>query len=210
MNAKLGFNPFLKIWVKPRQTIRALVEYNLNYRFFSLCAVYGFLFLLKMCFNLGIPFFKAFISSLILSIPFGYIYFNLSSAFIFWIGKLIKGKASFKEIRAAIYWTSIPSALVYLLWIVLIILRGQDFFISKNANELLQISTIIEGAVSLVLVALSIWALLVFLHALGEVQGFSAWLALLNAFLGGLVLSVSIFIVVFIVAWGVGVLTRLS
>ncbi len=210
MNKELGFNPFLKILVKPRLAIRTLVAYNVNYRFLPLCAIYGFLFLLQTLLNYGTAFFIALILSLILSIPVGYVYFNISSLFIFWIGKLIKGKGSFKQVRAATYWTSVPSLLIYLLWITLMILNSQELFVSEGHKESMQIFTIIRGIISLILLVLSIWTFLIFLHALAEVQGFSAWLAFLNAFLGGLVLSMSIFITTFMVAWGIGAWVRLS
>jgi len=44
------------------------------------------------------------------------------------------------------------------------------------------------------------------LHALGEVQGFSAWMALLNTALTGL----TIFVLLFLVSWGVSALTKVS
>ena len=47
---------------------------------------------------------------------------------------------------------------------------------------------------------------MIFLHALGEMQKFSAWMALLNVFLSGL----AIFIVMFIIGWGISALTCMS
>jgi len=47
---------------------------------------------------------------------------------------------------------------------------------------------------------------LIYLKSLGEVQGFSAWMALLNAFLAGL----AIFIVIFLLSWGVSAVTHLT
>jgi len=47
MKALSGFNPWLRMWVKPKTTIRKIIEYNPNFRLFWLSAIYGIVSLLS-------------------------------------------------------------------------------------------------------------------------------------------------------------------
>ena len=112
MKEKLGLNPWLSIWVKPRETIRALVDYNVNFRFIVMCAIYGILYMLQTSQFLALgrssSLLVIIILSVVLAIPAGYIVFNISSFFAFLLGKLIKGKGSFKQVRTVTYWSTVP------------------------------------------------------------------------------------------------------
>ncbi|QVL56873.1 MAG: YIP1 family protein [Simkaniaceae bacterium] len=210
MKEKLGINPWLSIWIHPRKTIRALIEYNTNYRLIALCAIYGFQYVLQLTQYLslgqGTSLLFIIIIALILSIPVGYIMFNVLSAFYFWIGKLIKGKGSFKQVRAATYWSSVPMVLTSLIWIILMVLHGNSLFTSGYETQLVGAAAALSMGFGVLQLAIGIWGLVILLHALGEVQGFSAWMALLNIFLAGL----AIFILLFLVVWGVSTVVHVT
>ena len=55
MSGKLDMNPWFSIWVRPRRTIQAIVDYNPNYRLGILSAIYGFSALLGLAqsFSMG-------------------------------------------------------------------------------------------------------------------------------------------------------------
>ncbi len=203
MKEKLGLNPWLSIWVHPRKTIRTLIEYNTNYRLVALCAIYGFQYILQILQYLslgqGTSLIFVILLALIFSIPVGYIVFNVLSAFYFWIGKLIKGKGSFKQIRAATYWSSVPMVVSCLVWIVLMVLHGNSLFVAGYETKLVGAAAAVSMGLGVLQLVIGIWGLIIMLHALGEVQGFSAWMALLNLVLAGL----AIFILLFLVVWGV-------
>jgi len=207
MKTELGLNPWLSIWVKPRQTMRALVEYNVNFRLFVLCAIFGFQYLLQVAqflslgrtMNLGV----ILLIALVLCIPVGYIVFNVSSAFLLWTGKLIKGKGTFKQVRAASYWTTVPNIVTILIWIILMVTHGSNLFIAGYETNMAGTAIGINLGTSVLQVIVAVWVLVIFLHALGEVQKFSAWMALLNLFLSGL----AIFVIMFIIGWGISALT---
>lgn len=203
MKEKLGLNPWLSIWVHPRKTIRALVQYNTNYRMIALCAIYGFQYILQIIqyLSLGQGTSLIFITlfALIFSIPVGYIVFNVLSAFYLWVGKLIKGKGSFKQIRAATYWSSVPMVATCVIWIILMVLHGNSLFVAGYETKLVGTAAALSMGFGVVQLVLGIWGLIIMLHALGEVQGFSAWMALLNLVLAGL----AIFILLFLIVWGV-------
>ncbi|MCB1116697.1 MAG: YIP1 family protein [Chlamydiia bacterium] len=210
MKEKLGLNPWLSMWIHPRKTIRAILEYNKNFRIILLSAFYGFQYLLQSVqyFSLGqstsLPLILLF--CVIFAIPAGYIMFNVMSAFYFWIGKLIKGKGSFKEVRAATVWSSVPMVISCLIWIILMIFHGNNLFVAGYETHLVGGAALLSMVFGVVQLAIGIWGLIIFLHALGEVQGFSAWMALLNAVLAG----IAIFILLFLIGWGGSALMRAS
>lgn len=210
MKEKLGLNPWLSIWVKPRKTIRALVEFNVNYRFIIMCALYGFYNMLQFSqvFALGqtTALWMILLFAVILAIPAGYIAFNFSSFLTFLLGKLIKGKGSFKQVRAATYWASVPMIVTLVFWIFMMIAHGNTIFVPGFETHLVGTAATISMVIGFAQVGLSIWGLVIFLHALGEVQGFSAWMALLNLFLAGLTIA----ILLFLVSWGLSALTHVT
>lgn len=211
MKEKLKFNPWLNIWVHPRTTIRAITQTNKNYRLLLLSTIYGFQLMLQSIqyFSLGQGNSLALILlfAIIFSIPVGYITFNVWSFFYYWLGKLIKGKGSFKEVRTATVWSSVPIVVVPCLsWIILMIFHGNSLFTLGYETQLTEGAAILTGALGIIQFASWIWGLVILLHALGEVQGFSAWLGLLNVVLAGLVM----FILLFLIGWGVSALIHVS
>lgn len=210
MKEKLGINPWLSIWVHPRKTIRALVEYNTNYRMIALCAIYGFQYILQaiqyLSLGQGTSLILIVLFALIFSIPVGYIIFNVLSAFYFWIGKLIKGKGRFKQIRAASYWSNVPMVITCLMWIILMVFHGNSLFVAGYESKLIGTAAAISLGFAAVQLVIAVWGLIIMLHALGEVQGFSAWMALLNLFLAG----IAIFIITFLLAWGISSIVQVT
>lgn len=210
MKEKLGINPWFSIWVHPRKTIRALVEYNTNYRMITLCAIYGFQYILQIIQYLslgqGSSLIFILLLALIFSIPMGYIVFNVLSALYFWIGKLIKGKGSFKQIRAATYWSSVPMIVTCLIWIILMVLYGNSLFVAGYETKIVGGAAALSLGLGIVQLVIGIWGLIIMLHALGEVQGFSAWMALLNLVLAGL----AMFITIFLIVWGISSMIQVT
>jgi len=120
------------------------------------------------------------------------------------VGKLIKGKGTFKQVRAATYWASVPVVVSVVIWILLMLTHGNTLFVPGYEKQLIGAALSINVIACTAQIVLGIWGFIIFLHALGEVQGFSAWMALLNAFLAGLAL----FILLFLVGWGISALTH--
>ena len=211
MEKKLSVNPWLGMWVKPRQTIRTVLdERSTNYRFLWLCLIYGLQYMFQasqfMALGQSSSLLMILLFSVILAIPVGYIVFNVMSFFYFLLGKIIKGKGSFKEVRAATYWSSVPLVVSIVVWVVLMVMHGNNLFVPGYEKQLVGMAVSLNVVFGFVQIAIGIWGLVILLHALGEVQGFSAWMALLNVFLGGL----AIFILLFLVGWVVSALTHVS
>ena len=84
-----------------------------------------------------------------------------------------------------------------LLWIPELLLFGEELF--TEATPRLDAAPELQGLL-LVFVAVeltaALWAFVAFLKCLGEVQGFSAWRALLNLLLPGVLVGIAIGLVV--------------
>lgn len=189
MKSELRLNPWLSIWVRPRQTMQALISYKVSYRLIALCSLIGFYYILQILYPMSLqgdnPL-RLLLVVAVLSIPVGYILLHFSTGLIFWTGKLVKGIGTFKEVRAAVSWSYLPTVIMALIWII--------FFINYSKNDVLfadypryikQIDNIHLG-IFVIHVIVRVWSILILLHSLREVQKFSIWIAMLNSFLGGL------------------------
>ncbi|MCK5632970.1 YIP1 family protein [bacterium] len=201
MPKKLKINPWISIWTKPRETIKEIVRFNPNYRLLFLSTIVGFFSLLGIAqqWNLGekLSFFSIIISVIILAPLFGYITFSISSWFVFFTGKLLKGQARCKEIRAAIAWSNVPLIVSCLLWILFLGVYSALAF--KMPIKKLELDIFIFFAL-LVQLVISIWIIVIYVNALAEVQKFSILSAIFNIILSS--------ILVFIVSILVGLISK--
>ena len=164
-------NPWLSIWVKPGQTIRSILNYNVSYRFLAICSILGFFqVLIWYTFFPTVPLTGLLISPLpilfILALLFEYLNFTILAAFLYWGGKMLKGKGSFKQIRAAVYWASVPRIAAFGLSILLGLIVVKPILIVG----FLSISSIC-------------WTVVILVCTLVEVQKFSKWRTILNIIL---------------------------
>jgi hypothetical protein len=202
MASQLGVNPWMAIWLRPRETIRAIVNFNPKFRFILLAAIYG----LPMTFNLAqnyslahsLPLWAIIVGGLVLCSFLGALAITIGSALLTWTGRWIGGKANFEKVRCAVAWSSgVPSIFVILTWATLMAVFGSQAFSREFAE-----TTFVgyqAGVVFLVFLIESIiwvWSLVILFKAIGEVQEFSAWKALLSVVIA--------FAIVFILCWFLG------
>lgn len=200
MKENLPFNPWLKIWVSPRETIRKIVALNPSYRFYLLSWMYGFVMFLQLAQDLSLslqmplPFILG--GSLILAAPIGALVFNIFAALLCWTGKWIGGKGSFSHIKAAVAWAYVPSAVNIMVWLLMLSVFGASIFSGAFADTVFagyQLSIVFFGFLAQIIA--SIWGFFIGLHTLAEVQGFSAWRALLNIVIPFVMLMVTFWFV---------------
>jgi len=185
MAEKLSVNPWVGMWVRPRETIRAIVNFNPRYLFPLLSAIYGFPMMLQFGQNLSLgerlPLWAIALGAVVLSTFIGMLGMTIMSALLCWTGKWIGGKASFIEIRAAVSWSHVPNLVNIVIWLIMMGVFGSRLFFQSFAETPFlghEISVVFIGF--LVQVIISVWGFVIALKSLGEVQGFSAWKALLN------------------------------
>ena len=192
-------NPWFSMWTKPRKTMRYILNDNPRKYIIPLAMIYGVLTALDKASlkSMGDTF--SLWSILLIAIVGGSIggicYVYLDALLLKWTGTWIGGKGTTEQIRAAITWGSIPYIVVSILWIPELILYGKELFTTAtpmiDASLSLSILLIVLGVIEFVF---SIWSVIVGLKCLGEVQGFSAWKALGNCILAGLVILVPLVI----------------
>lgn len=191
-------SPWLTIWIRPRQTIRRIVDSDPEHQVMLLAMLGGIIQVLNQSSTRN--------AGDILSLPIiliicamagpivGIILLYLMGALLRWTGSWLGGQASSVEVRAAFAWSSVPSIWSQILWLPKLALFGNDLFTSTmpriSANPFLALILLGFTMVELVVV---MWAFVVLLKCLGEVQRFSAWRALATVFLSGLIVGVPVF-----------------
>lgn len=192
-------NPWLCIWIYPAKTIQTIINTQLYKGFVILCLLQGMasFFLFADTWELGTLYSLPLLLfvSLLLAIPIGYLCFSLTSVIVFLTGKLIRGRASYKEVRAAVSWSSVPTVFGYILFWAMVIFTADFRFNGKALVEHLNSVRFIGLAFN----GLMIWGTVLWICTMAQVQHFSKWMALLNLFLAGLIVGVFAFLAIFAV-----------
>lgn len=173
------------MWTRPRATTRHLVAHRPAYGVLTLAALAGVGRALDRASdrNLGdamsVP---AIVGTAVVTGPIAGI---LGLYLIGWLtsvtGRWIGGHAGPPELRTALAWGSLPTVAGLLLWIPALALLGRDMFTETPAAIIEQpILGLMLLPLVVIWIGLGIWSLVLVLHAVGEVQGFSAWKALGN------------------------------
>ncbi|NGX45826.1 MAG: hypothetical protein K940chlam2_01006 [Chlamydiae bacterium] len=181
----LTINPWLSIWVKPRETIRKILRFNPRHRFVILSGLYGFPMLLHIAQNLSLgENFSALgiiVVSLILSIFVGMLGIVVATALLTWTGRWIGGGGSFINVRAAVTWSNVPNIFSVIVWLALIWLWGGNVFMEEFAEAPSPgINQAILGGAMVVQAVIAVWSFIMLIKGLGEAHGFSSWKGILN------------------------------
>ena len=202
----MPLNPWFSMWLHPRRTIRQIVETNPERLVLSLAAVGGFIEgLTNMASDSkgdDMSLRAILLAPLIVGPIMGIVGLWVGGFLLRWTGGWIGGQADSRRIRATLAWANVPLVWSLLLWIPAILLFGLELF--TEATPVLDASAQLAGlhlVFSVGIGIISLWSFVAFLHALGEVQGFSAWRSLLNSFLALLVFLVPLFAFIGIAIW---------
>lgn len=198
-----GGNPWLSIWVRPRGTIRKIVDTNPERNVLLLAILSGIIRALDNATDEGfgddLSLFTIMIIVLIMGSLGGFITLYVGGAVFRWSGSLFGGVAPSEHVRAAIAWSSVPNVILLIIYIPIIIIFGADWFSTSptfmERSELLTV--LLAGGLVFVSVALVLWQAFLFVKCLAEVHQFSAWKSLGASVVGILAIFVPIFIIVF-------------
>ena len=201
MAKSTGTNPWLKIWVEPRKTIRSIVNTNSKYGLVALCAIYGLPLALNLAQSFAlvevIPVWAVLVGALIVSAFLGIVGISISAWLLSVTGRWIGGKGSFGNVRAAVAWSNVPNFVTILMWVVLFGVFGTQV-LNRNFSEM-QFVGYQAGTLFLVMLVesiVSVWGFIILLNTLAEVQGFSLWRALVNIIIP--------FVSLVVIIWGLG------
>lgn len=203
-----GKNPWLTMWVRPKATIRAIVDRNPCYGLWALSWFYGFVMLLQTAQNMSLGNSLSMVAIIILALvfaaPLGWLSFFVMGWILTWCGSWIGGKAKFPQVRAALAWSNVTSIVNVVLWALMLIGFGSMMFHGSFPSEIVITpeEKILAVVVFTVQSVVAIWSIVLLLKSLGEVQGFSIWKALLNVILP--------FMLIFFIMWIIGSLANLG
>jgi hypothetical protein len=188
-----SFNPWLEIWIRPRATIRRIVQENPSRSLWLLSAIYGFGSLLNnaQTLALGQKFtpLAIFLFAAILSPLWGYVFLSIWSAVVYWVGKCFKGSGTFQTVRTAYVWSCVPFIVNVISWIALTFLFGAHLFMLNSGNrELSENLVFFLFVILIVRLCMAIWSLVIYLNALAEVQNYSVLKAIFNVIVASIIM----------------------
>jgi hypothetical protein len=198
-------NPWFSIWTKPRATIRQILNSKSEAYINTLAIAGGITSALDKASqkNYGDEYglLSMFILAIFVGAISGLISLYIGSAIVHWTGKWIGGQGEYDEIKVSTAWANIPLIWGLLLWIPTWALLGRESFsrniIAFDYSGGLPIIAILLGIIAVIL---GIWTFIIQLKCLAEAQRFSAWAALGNTILAGLVVFVPIFLILLLIA----------
>lgn len=204
MAQKFGVNPWTAIWVRPRETIQKIVNFDPRYGFIFLAGVYGFNMLMQVVqsLSLGAEFSLTgiLVGALILSPFLGMLMLSIMALLLQWTGRWIGGKGKYLSIRAALAWSNVPNIVNIVLWLILAFYFKRAVFVNGFAGTSFQGSEmLLVTSVFLLQTVLSIWSFIILIKSLGQVQGFSAWKGLFNVLIPFFMIGIAVWLVSFIV-----------
>ncbi len=206
METKVEGNPWLEIWVRPKETIRKIITVDPKYKYWILCVLYGLPMGLNMAQSSSlaahVPMWAVVIGALIVSGLLGWIGITVTTALLFWTGKWIGGTGRFDTVRTAVAWSNVPNIITTITWVALIAVFGTQLFCKDFAET--PFFGYEAGTVFLVFLLqsiASIWGFIMLLNGLSEVQGFSLWRAVLNVIIPFLIVVAAIWLVGWVM-WG--------
>jgi hypothetical protein len=195
-----ALNPWASIWIRPRATTRFLLDSDPQRAVVVLGALTGVYHALDRASGRDagdkIPGFAIALAVLLVGPLAGVLKVYVSAALLRLAGRWLGGGASAEELRTAVAWGSVPLLVSLVLWVPLLLLFGREMF-SRDAPRLAAggPSTIVFFVIVAGQLVLGIWSLILSLKAVGEAQEFSAWRALANFILAGMIVLVPIVVV---------------
>ena len=198
-------NPWWRIWVQPRQTIRWIVDTDPKLHFWPLAVFYGIVRAMDLGILTGVgdQFSPAGVAGFLALVgPLaGIAGVYLAASLLGLVGRSLGGKADAVEIRAVLVWAAMPmSVLTFLALIPYFVMLGPRVFSAEDllVQRLIQGAGMTDGLLSgglasgkaLLDLVGSLYYLLIVVTGFAEVEKFGLWKAVGGFFIvmGGLML----------------------
>jgi hypothetical protein len=188
-------SPWVSVWVHPRETIRSIIAENSRRSLWILAFIYGFTSLLNCFQSFPIASYMGMIPMLLISIIFapfwGYAFFVIWSWVVVWTGKLLKGQGNFETVRAAYAWSCVPLLGNIPLWLLLILFYSQFLFYGIQDQIVQPGAAMLLFLILIAKLVFAIWASVIYLQMLAEVQHFSILRSIGNVILASLIIGIA-------------------
>lgn len=172
------FNPWKTMWLRPRATIRALVEHDPTLNVDRLAILMGMTQMIQQ--NSG----DGTLQSVLVTLAFtallgpiiGLLGIRISGAISGWIGRKLGGTATNEEVRAAFAWGALPRVAALPLQLIFLLMIP----LFSATNPAMGILLVALGGL---LTVLGLWEMVLTVAALAEVNRFSIVRAIATLFL---------------------------
>jgi signal peptidase I len=204
MGDSLLVNPWVSAWFRPRATIQQVVERDAKRHVFVLAGLGGIAYVSILLMQAGLANalfdWRTVLALILAGLTLGVVNILLNAVLYRWSGGWIGGAASFVEIRAALAWGMVP--LAWALLFCAVVLLGLKFFAELSAPPNGAASALAGAthAAGYLLLACSLWAIVISLIMVAQVQQFSFWKTFFNTVLV-VVLNVLIALLVRTLLW---------
>ena len=189
-------NPFLTVWMHPKQTARDMIDNKPLGFIFVLIAIGSFAAFGSGYVNselddtLSVPILV--ILSLFLGPLVGIIIMFIYSGILFLVGKLLRGTGSFWDIFKAGALTYIPSMVTGFFYYIWMVFSPASYFSMYETSAF----SIIVPLLSFVF---GVWSIVINIAALAEAHRFSNWRAFFTLLIPFIIVMIFIFVIIAII-----------
>ncbi|NIA30406.1 MAG: hypothetical protein GWP06_10915 [Actinobacteria bacterium] len=189
------FNPWSSIWLKPKETIRTIIETNprQNIMLLAFLGGIGQAFANAAAQGMGkflpIP---TLITVVFLAGPLGgLLYLYLGGWLLQIIGQRFGGGATKEELQAAIAWSWVPIVSTLPLWgVKYILFRNEVFSPEKTFTQSQPVLANLHSLIGFVDFVIIVWSLYIFFNAVSEVNRFSFGRSIATILIAGLIITI--------------------
>lgn len=203
MYEKIEPSPWNTIWLKPKETIRRIVDSNPRYQVLFLAVLGGIGQTLANARGMGdmLPF-GALLLLCILAGPMGGLLSLYLTGFVMhWTGKRLGGAATREQVRAVIAWSWAPIVYTLPLWGVKYILFREELFTTGKAFiESQSVLSFLFELFAVVDFVIVIWYLLILFTGLAEVNRMSVMRSIGAAILAFVLVGIPAMLLVYFMA----------
>ncbi len=161
-------SPWSTIWLSPRQTIERIVATRPTYLVLPLAmlgAVAGaYMQVLGVGFTYPLNDWRHALVFVVSGAVFGLIWLFPSALILSWVGRLLGGRATARQMRAVIAWCTVPAILGALVILVILGLKAAGVG-----------SPVVDSGLRWIAGAFGLWSTIVFMLMLARVERFGFW-----------------------------------
>lgn len=182
-------NPFLSVWLHPKQTARYIIEHKtIVYALVILVLGYigsGFSAFMDTELYPDLSYIWIFLIAIIFAPIFGTIIMFIMSGIVFLVGKLLKGTGSFSDVFKASSLSCIPTIFLGPLYLLWMFVSPKSFFYPDESSTFALI-------ISICIVIIGIWSSIILIAAVAEAHQFSIIRSIITLIIPALLLFISI------------------